>query len=125
MNAVVYDSLAAFRYENNIQPLRIWNSTVGRGVPRPFHAAASNANGLEVRNVLILGARAPEASHPSNLVVDETAFVNAVAHDYRLAETSPAVDAGIVLREVHTDRVGVTRPQRSTFDVGAYEQPSR
>ena len=31
-NALIYDTATAFRYEDNIINLRIWNSTVGNGV---------------------------------------------------------------------------------------------
>ena len=76
-----------------------------------------------MRNLLTLGTTSAEAAHPSNLVVEASAFTNAAAHDYTLSPTSPAIDAGVVLSQVTTDRIGVTRPQRSGFDVGAYERP--
>jgi hypothetical protein len=122
MNAVIYNSLTAFRYENDVDPVQIWNTTVGRGVTRVFQAASSTLRGLNVRNLLILGNRPPEASHQSNLAVTAAAFANANAHDYRLAPGSPAVDAGIAIQEVTTDRNGVKRPQGLTFDVGAFER---
>ena len=36
MNALVYDTAVAFRYEDDLEGLHVWNSTIGRGVPRPF-----------------------------------------------------------------------------------------
>ena len=133
VNAVVYDTLTAFRYENNIEELRIWNSTLGLGITRPFQAASSAASGLEVRNLLVLGALPKEAGglagsdtqEPAhgNMSVGADAFVNAAAHDYRLAPRSAAIDAGIALAGVATDRAGVQRPHGSAFDVGAYERP--
>ena len=123
-NAVVYDTTTAFRYENNIDPLRIWNSTVGRGVTRAFQAASSTLRGLEVRNVLILGARSAEASHPTNLGVGPEAFEDAASDNYQLSAASPAIDAGISIEEVTADRAGVVRPQGRGYDVGAYERPS-
>lgn len=122
-NAVVYSSVTAFRYENNIEQLRIWNSTLGRGVTRPFQAAASSVLGLEVRNLLMLNARTSEASHPSNLTVGPEAFIDANADNYQLAAGSPAIDVGITLADVKTDRLGVQRPQGPKYDVGAYERP--
>ncbi len=122
-NAVIYKTLTAFRYENNIEQLRIWNSTVGRQVTRPFQAAASSVLGLEVRNLLMLNARASEASHSSNVTVDSDAFVDANADNYQLASGSPAIDAAITISDVKTDRVGVQRPQGTKYDVGAYERP--
>jgi hypothetical protein len=56
-NAVVYDTLTAFRYEDDIQNLLIWNSTIGDGVSRAFRAASSSSVGLDVRNLLVLGAQ--------------------------------------------------------------------
>jgi hypothetical protein len=121
-NAVVHDAGTAFRYEEDIQNLRVWNSTVGAGVSRAFRAAESGAGGLDVRNLLVLGTLPPEASHPSNRGVDSGAFVDAAGHDYALAPGSPAIDAGTTLSGVTMDRAGASRPQGPAFDVGAYER---
>jgi len=48
-------------------------------------------------------------------------FVNAGAGNFQLQAGSPAIDAGVVLTEVTTDYDGVTRPQGSAWDIGAYE----
>jgi hypothetical protein len=126
-NAVIYDVGTAFRYEDNIQNLRIWNSTLGRGVTRAFQEAGAASGPLDVRNLLVLGPLSADASDPSNRSVSSDAFVNAAAHDYRLAPGSAAIDAGIALSGVATDRVGIPRPQGYAYDVGAYEwySPSR
>ena len=84
-NAVVYNALTAFRYEDNIEQVRIWNSTLGRGITRAFQAASSSAIGLQVRNLLILGTKPAEAAHTSNLAVGPEAFADANANDYQLA----------------------------------------
>jgi hypothetical protein len=120
-NAVVYNVTTAFRYEDNIQNLRIWNGTVGTGVTRAFQAASSSSAGLDVRNLLVLGTRPAEAAHASNLAVGGTAFVNAAGHNYELAAGAAAIDAGVDLAAVSADRSGVARPQGSAYDVGAYE----
>jgi hypothetical protein len=122
MNAVVYDTSTAFRYEDNIERLRVWNSTVGRGVGRVFRAASSASRGLEVRNLLVLGPLPPEAAHPSNRSADAHAFVDAAGHDYRLAPGAAAIEAGVTLPDVLTDRLGTPRPQGRGYDVGAYER---
>ena len=120
-NAVIYDVDVAFRYENDIARLRVWNSTFGLGVVRPFVAASSGPEGLDVRNLLILGAERPrEAWHESNLMADAGAFVDAVSDDYRLAPRSPAIDRGTFLEAVFGDRLGVRRPAGTSIDVGAY-----
>ena len=122
-NAVIHNVATAFRYENDIELLRIWNTTLGLGVPQPFQAASSGMSGLDVRNLLSIPALTVEASHFSNMQVTTTAFVNAPAHNYGLAAGSPAIDAGVAIPSVTTDRVGVVRPQGSAYDVGAYERP--
>ena len=122
MNAVVYDAATAFRYEENIVNLRIWNSTVGRNVVRPFRAAASGSRGLEVLNLLVNGTLPSEAIDASNRSVGASAFVGAAAHNYALAPGSAAIDAGITLPGVTRDRIGATRPQGRAYDVGAYER---
>ncbi len=123
-NAVVYNVTTAFRYEDNVANLRIWNSTVGGGVTLAFQAAVSTLGGVEVRNLLLLGARPTEAAHPSNLAVGPEAFVNAGAHDYHLVAGSTPVDAGIAISSVTRDRAGVSRPRGRAYDVGAYEWQS-
>lgn len=124
-NAVVYDVLTAFRYEDDIQNLRIWNSTIGRSVTRAFQAASSGSAGLDVRNLLVLGALPAEASGASNLAVTTATFVDAAQHDYALTSTAPAIDAGITLTAVPTDITGVARPQGPAYDIGAFEFADR
>jgi len=102
-NAVVHDVLTAFRYEDNVQNLRIWNSTVGLNVTRVFEAASAPAATLDVRNLLTVQALPNALRAPSNLVVAATAFVNAAAYDYHLAAGSPALDAGERLADVSID----------------------
>ena len=123
MNAVVHNVAAAFRYEDDIELLRVWNSTIGLGVERPFLAASSSSDGLDVQNVLILGARPREANRPSNLNVGRDAFVDAAAHDYMPAPGALPVDAGVTIAEVGHDRLGAPRPRGRGYDIGAYERP--
>jgi hypothetical protein len=111
----------AYRYEDDIQRLQIWNNTIGKEVTRTFQAAESTADGLTVRNLLMLGSRPPEAEGSSNLVAADDWFVNAARHDYRLAAGAPAIDAGVTVSEVAVDRDGATRPAGRAYDVGAFE----
>ena len=121
-NAVVYDVTKAFRYEDNIQNLKIWNSTLGKSVTSPFQAASSGSAGLDVRNLLLLGGTLPsQAAHPSNRNAGPEAFVNVNANNYGLVAGSTAIDAGVAVSEVTTDRAGTNRPQGGAFDVGVYE----
>jgi hypothetical protein len=121
-NSVVYNTLKAVRYENNITNLRFWNNTIGANVPTVFQAASASPSGLDIRNLLVLGSLPPEALGGSNLSVDASAFVNAAANDYHLAAGSSAIDVGATISEVTTDRDGISRPQGVAYDVGAYER---
>ena len=105
--------------------MKIWNSTIGNGVPRPFRAAESNSDGVEVRNLLVRGALPREAAHISNRGVAAEAFVNAAANNYALAAGASAIDAGIAIMDVKTDRAATARPQGRAYDVGAFEWTSR
>ena len=121
-NAVVYDVTSGVRYEDDIERAEIWNSTFGRDVDRVFRAASSTAAGLDVRNVLFIGATRPsEMAGASNMNVTTTVFVSAASHDYRLLAGSVPVNAGVALAAVTTDRDGVARPAQGYWDVGAYE----
>ena len=125
-NAVVHTVSFGVRYEDNIQGIRFWNSTFGTGVGRAFTSASSSASVLDVRNVAVLGTTLPpEASGSSNLALSASAFVNAASHDYQLSTTSLAVDRGVTITEVPTDRLGISRPQGTAYDVGAYERAAR
>jgi hypothetical protein len=120
-NAVVYDVGTAVRYEDNIERVQVWNTTLGSAIPRFFRAASSTAVGLDVRNVLFFGSSSTMPGGLGNVQATAAFFVNAAAHDYRLAPGSPAIDAGISISSVGKDRLGVPRPQGAYWDVGAYE----
>ena len=121
-NAIVHDVSFGFRYEDNIENLRIWNDTIGTGVTNPIWAASSTSSGLDVQNLLVLGSTLPaEASGFSNMAAPSTAFVNAAGQDYRLAEGALAIDTGITLSDVAFDFASTPRPQGSAYDIGAYE----
>jgi hypothetical protein len=49
-------------------------------------------------------------------------FADAGADDYRLADGSPAVDAGETRADVPRDLAGKPRPHGTSHDIGAYEQ---
>jgi hypothetical protein len=124
MNAVIYEVATAFRYENDIEVLRIWNSTLGRSVERPFRAAASNRAGLDVQNLLVLGPRPPEAERASNLSVGPAAFIDTSKNFYMPTSEASPIDAGVVIPAVVTDRDGRRRPIGRAYDVGAFESGS-
>jgi hypothetical protein len=124
MNAVVFDVATAFRYEDGLTELRVWNSTIGAHVEQAFRMAGPPSRGLDVRNTLFVGTKPAEAADSSNLLAGPDAFVDVARHDYALASGSPAVDAGAGLDLVRRDRDGKARPSGKAYDVGAFERAS-
>ena len=120
-NAVVHDVATAVRYEDDIAPLRIHHLTAGLGVGRVFQRASSPATKAEVRNLLVLGTSVPAEAAGRGLAVGAEAFRDAPRHDYRLVPESAAQDRGTPEPGMDVDRAGVTRPQGSAPDLGAYE----
>ncbi len=73
-----------------------------------------------------INSGSPSFSQSHNLraeTVAEVRFADAATDDYDLAAGSPAIDAGLNAASfgVTTDLEGVSRPQGSAYDVGAYE----
>ena len=120
-NAVVYDVTTGVRYEDDIERVEVWNATFGRDVVRAFRAASSTPAGVDVKNVLFMSPSSSELAGASNMAGPAGQFVDATQHDYRLRSTSPAIDAGISLTAVTTDRLGVARPMQRHWDIGAFE----
>jgi len=121
INAVVFDVATAFRYEDGLTELRVWNLTVGTDVNQAFRMVGRPSAKPDVRNSLFLRSKPAEAADGSNLLVAPDAFVDVTHHDYSLASGSPAVDAGAPLDLVRTDRNGIPRPVGKAPDVGAFE----
>jgi hypothetical protein len=122
-NAVIYDVGTAFRYENDLETLRVWNTTIGSGVEQAFRAASARRTVLDLRNVLMLGGSLPASVSPKfNLTVGPEQFLDAAAHRYELAGRSVAIDSGVTVEEIMLDRAGTKRPQGRAYDIGAYER---
>jgi len=49
-------------------------------------------------------------------------FINATAKDFHLKSGSPAIDKGEVINFISNDFSGNSRPQGSSYDIGAYEE---
>jgi hypothetical protein len=65
---------------------------------------------------------AGEETGENGVTVADPKFVNATADDYRLQTGSPAINAGTATGAPAADFLGITRPQGSGIDIGAYEQ---
>ncbi|KKT16096.1 MAG: Alpha-1,3-galactosidase A, partial [Parcubacteria group bacterium GW2011_GWB1_43_6] len=66
----------------------------------------------------------PSSNIQGNLIGSQydPKFINAAARDFHLQSTSPAINAGATLGAPYDkDFVGVSRPQGSAYDIGAYE----
>lgn len=59
-------------------------------------------------------------SSGGNLTVDPL-YINYASRDLRLQNTSPGINAGLSAWSMSADYPGVTRPQESAPDIGAYE----
>jgi len=53
--------------------------------------------------------------------VQDPKFVNLAANDFTLQSGSPAIDKGVTIAAVKTDKNGMSRPGGSAYDIGAYE----
>ncbi len=148
LNAVIYRTATAIRTENNVgdpssyekekggvhepePPVEIFNVTIGEDTPTPIQLVTGGPvrTRIDLRNFLILGALPePLTQFPANfpgsnrLSTSASSFVDVSVDDYHLDSRSPAIDAGVEIREVSSDRDGVPRPQGSFYDVGAYER---
>ena len=122
-NAVIYDTTAAVRYEDNIVAPKLYSSTIGDAVTSAFVAASSDATAFDAKNVLVLGSALPAelSAIGGSVAIDANAFRDVTNHDYRLVPTAvTAIDRGVAV-DVTVDRDGIGRPQGSDQDVGAYE----
>jgi hypothetical protein len=83
-------------------------------------------SGVTVRNNLTNVASVQDVT-PAGVTVSGSVvnaspgFVNSATRDYHLLSTSLAINAGVTIAEVTDDFDGVTRPQGSAYDIGAYE----
>ncbi|MDD2283892.1 MAG: choice-of-anchor Q domain-containing protein [Paludibacter sp.] len=53
--------------------------------------------------------------------ISAASFADAANNDYHLSSGSAAIDAGTTIAAITTDLEGTARPQRSAYDMGAYE----
>ncbi len=62
-------------------------------------------------------------SDPNSVICDPM-FVNPENNDFHLQSGSSAIDKGVTLADVPTDKDGIIRPQGCCYDIGAYEYVS-
>jgi hypothetical protein len=81
---------------------------------------------VEIRNNLTYGGTISASSPPGgtfsgNLDNTDPNFANVSSNVFDLIAGSPAINAGLALAEAASDFDGVSRPQGSAYDIGAYE----
>jgi hypothetical protein len=122
-NAVAYNCLKVCRYEDNVAKAWFENCTFGSGNSAFFQAASSTRTGVSVKNCLFYGSTLPVEAPAANAnkVASSSLFVGSASQNYHLVAGATAIDTGMVLSGVTTDRDGAARPQGAAYDVGAYE----
>lgn len=65
--------------------------------------------------------RGTNATVSNNLFGTNPIFVNTLINEFQLQSSSPAINTGTTVSMVTTDIDGVSRPQGSAYDIGAYE----
>jgi parallel beta-helix repeat protein len=118
-NNLIYNNNSGIflRGNNSILNNTFYNNTGARTV-KTESATAKVINNIFYNTARTEVSAGTVTSH--NLTTDPK-FLNAAAADFRLQFTSPAINAGVNLPEVPTDFTGVSRPQGTAYDIGAYE----
>jgi len=114
INALIHDNNRAFRYEDSVENLKIYNNIFASN-GQALESAGGYGSGFDMRNNVFLGSKPSLASDSSNVAVSSSDFVNG----YYPSATSPAIDAGDTISLVTADRDGNFRSV--PYDSGAYE----
>jgi hypothetical protein len=102
--------------------IKIYNNTVYNN---EYMGISVSGGSGEIRNNISYGNGNQNIASgkytASNNLTSNPNFVNGGASDFRLQSNSPAINAGVNLVDVPTDKDGVLRPQGGAYDIGAYE----
>lgn len=122
-NAVIFDVDTAVRYEDGLDQVVLTNSTFGGDVARAFQdVSRDGASTIAAQNVLVLAASLPtELSVGTHATAASSDFVDSAGHDYHLVAGAGAINTGVTVRDLLTDRDGTARPAGEGYDIGAYE----
>jgi hypothetical protein len=123
-NNLIYQNLGDGMYNIFGSPTnsKIMNNTVWNNAGDGIYNGGSGtliANNIVYQNggtQIVAGS----ATLQTNLSTNPN-FLNAAVGDLRLQVGSPAINVGTTRAEVTVDMVGVSRPQGSAYDIGAYE----
>lgn len=123
-NAVIYKCEKAIRAEDNLENLKVYNTTFGHLINTQLEfAGGSYGTGTwEFLNNAFINEKPAIADEPSNMVVSsgdlELNFLDYGSGNYRLKRGSSLIGAGKTLDNVIIDREA--RIRNSPYDVGAY-----
>ncbi len=125
-NNVVFDNVAYGIRVNedtmvNNESNLVYNNTVYKNGSYGIHSQLKEHQTIITNNISYLNAKDDifQGVQSSNLTTDPK-FENAEGGDFRLHSNSPAIDAGVTLKEVTKDFRGVSR-QVNAYDIGAFE----
>ncbi|RJQ37038.1 prepilin-type N-terminal cleavage/methylation domain-containing protein [Candidatus Microgenomates bacterium] len=90
---------------------------------------SGNAQNIQIKNnittaeklYLLEGTSTPVITESANLISTDPIFIDPVNYLFRLQSNSPAIDAGRSENVPLLDYNGIKRPQKSGFDIGAFE----
>ena len=123
INSIAYNNVKVFRTEDDLELLHIYNGTFDKNSNNDYFQNVSGGydpTGFELKNSLFMGTKPSDASDPSNLLAENSFFIDAVNNDYHLVANSPAINSGVDIPEVTEDFDGNPRVNGS-YDVGAFE----
>jgi parallel beta-helix repeat protein len=130
-NNIVYSNggYAAIQVNGN-SGAKIYNNTV-YGNSAEYGIQYFNNSNLAIRNNIVYASGPSFGDFAgntgvilSNNMISDPKLVNAAGADFRLQSSSPAIDAGVSFSEILTDLEGISRPQGSAYDIGAFENQS-
>jgi len=84
---------------------------------------ASAGSSFEASNNLIYhnNKTVNQSSYPNDIVNQDPLFVDPANYNFHLQTNSPAINKGITISGFSYDKDGISRPQGSNWDIGAYE----
>ena len=120
-NTVAYNSDVAIRAEDDLNNLKIYNSTFGDAITSYIvHAGGSGGVGTwDIENNAFMYQKPQEAFSSTNFIALNQDFVDIGKSDYHLSKDSVLIDKGNTLPTIIFDRDGNQRI--IPYDVGAFE----
>jgi parallel beta-helix repeat protein len=131
-NNLVYSNWGGILVYSGTSNCRVYNNTIynnnpsggSGGIDMQYYASApvieNNIVYLNAAAITDLGGGTGSPVVSNNLTTSP-GLVNAANGNFQLLSGSPAIDAGITLSQVTSDFAGVSRPQGTAYDIGAFE----